>query len=214
MAFDSKVILCRHCGTFSREYGMYWLSNPISTRGDRLCPSSYYWCPRIFRLSGGPGTDYLGNVDLAVHKLFVLLGLSSLTCTKRPRKTLVMSSPTSIRWPDMDGLHLWFLSNTTRSLWKMLIGWTLPLFLIGILIISTLASKPWKGATCWKLMVGLWNDPNTCWWEFLLVSFGVFSTRVWGTPCDLKAGKSRKQFFLKLHWPRTDLNFWHICPSL
>ena len=157
---------------------------------------------------------YLGNVDLAVHKLFVLLGLSSLTCTKRPRKTLVMSSPTSIRWPDMDGLHLWFLSNTTRSLWKMLIGWTLPLFLIGILIISILASKPWKGATCWKLMVGLWNDPNTCWWEFLLVSFGVFSTRVWGTPCDLKAGKSRKQFFLKLHWPRTDLNFWHICPSL
>ena len=105
---------------------------------------------------------YLGNVDLAVNKLFVLLGLSSLTCTKRPRKTLVMSSPTSIRWPDMAGLHLWFLTNTTRSLWKMLIGWTLPLFLIGILIISILASKPWKGATCWKLMAGLWNDPNTC----------------------------------------------------
>ena len=28
--------------------------NPISTRGDRLCPPSYYWHPRIFRPSDGP----------------------------------------------------------------------------------------------------------------------------------------------------------------
>ena len=28
--------------------------NPISTRGDRLCPPNYYWHPRIFRPSDGP----------------------------------------------------------------------------------------------------------------------------------------------------------------
>ena len=27
--------------------------NPISTRGDRLCPPNYYWLPRIFRPSDG-----------------------------------------------------------------------------------------------------------------------------------------------------------------
>ena len=29
--------------------------NPISTMGDRLCPTSYYWHTQIFRLSDGPG---------------------------------------------------------------------------------------------------------------------------------------------------------------
>ena len=28
--------------------------NPISTRGDRLCPTNYYWHTRIFRPSNGP----------------------------------------------------------------------------------------------------------------------------------------------------------------
>ena len=28
--------------------------NPISTRGDRLCPPDYYWNPQIFRSSDGP----------------------------------------------------------------------------------------------------------------------------------------------------------------
>ena len=28
--------------------------NPISTRGDRLCPHNYYWHTRIFRPSDGP----------------------------------------------------------------------------------------------------------------------------------------------------------------
>ena len=28
--------------------------DPISTRGDRLCPPNYYWHPRIFRPSDGP----------------------------------------------------------------------------------------------------------------------------------------------------------------
>ena len=33
--------------------------NPISTRGDRLCPPNYYWHPRIFRPSDGPVIRYL-----------------------------------------------------------------------------------------------------------------------------------------------------------
>ena len=28
--------------------------NPISTRGDRLCPPNYYCHPRVFRPSNGP----------------------------------------------------------------------------------------------------------------------------------------------------------------
>ena len=28
--------------------------NPISTRGDRLCPPNYYWHTRIYRPSDGP----------------------------------------------------------------------------------------------------------------------------------------------------------------
>ena len=28
--------------------------NPISARGDRLCPPNYYWHTRIFRPSDGP----------------------------------------------------------------------------------------------------------------------------------------------------------------
>ena len=31
--------------------------NPISTRGDRLCPPNYYWHTRIFWPSDGPGWD-------------------------------------------------------------------------------------------------------------------------------------------------------------
>ena len=33
--------------------------NPISTRGDRLCPPNYYWHPRIFRPSDGLSSDIL-----------------------------------------------------------------------------------------------------------------------------------------------------------
>ena len=36
--------------------------NPISTRGDRLCPSNYYWHPRIFRPSNGPEDASEGSV--------------------------------------------------------------------------------------------------------------------------------------------------------
>ena len=34
--------------------------NPISTRGDKLCPTNYYWHTRIFRPSNGPA-PYLLN---------------------------------------------------------------------------------------------------------------------------------------------------------
>ena len=44
--------VCRVCHGTPR----FWqISNPISTRGDRLCPPNCYWHPRIFRLSDGPG---------------------------------------------------------------------------------------------------------------------------------------------------------------
>ena len=33
--------------------------NPISTRGDRLCPLNYYWHTRIFRPSDSPGMSWL-----------------------------------------------------------------------------------------------------------------------------------------------------------
>ena len=32
--------------------------NLISSRGDKLCPPNYYWHPRIFRPSDGPGRMY------------------------------------------------------------------------------------------------------------------------------------------------------------
>ena len=43
--------------------------NPISTRGDRLCPPNYYCCPRIFRPSDGPGVlDKERAADLPPRK--------------------------------------------------------------------------------------------------------------------------------------------------
>ena len=32
--------------------------NPISNRGDRLCPPNYYWHTRNFRPSDGPGIEF------------------------------------------------------------------------------------------------------------------------------------------------------------
>ena len=40
------------CAMAHPDFGR--LSNPISTRGDRLCPHNYYWHTRIFRPSDGP----------------------------------------------------------------------------------------------------------------------------------------------------------------
>ena len=43
---------CAGCAMAHPDFGRS--VNPISTRGDRLCPSNYYWHPRIFRPSNGP----------------------------------------------------------------------------------------------------------------------------------------------------------------
>ena len=43
---------CAGCADFARSV------NPISTRGDRLCPPNYYWHPQIFRPSDGPDYSY------------------------------------------------------------------------------------------------------------------------------------------------------------
>ena len=43
---------CAGCAMAHPEFGRS--VNPISTRGDRLCPPNYYWHTRIFRTSDGP----------------------------------------------------------------------------------------------------------------------------------------------------------------
>ena len=43
---------CAGCAMAHPDVGR--LVNPISTRGDRLCPPYYYWHTRIFRPSDGP----------------------------------------------------------------------------------------------------------------------------------------------------------------
>ena len=48
--FGATSQACRPCD-FGRSL------NPISTRGDRLCPPNYYWHTRIFRLLNGPASQ-------------------------------------------------------------------------------------------------------------------------------------------------------------
>ena len=43
---------CAGCAMANPYFGRS--VNPISTRGDRLCPPNYYWHTRIFRPSDGP----------------------------------------------------------------------------------------------------------------------------------------------------------------
>ena len=43
---------CAGCAMAHPDFGRS--VNPISTRGDRLCPPNYYWHTRIFRPSDGP----------------------------------------------------------------------------------------------------------------------------------------------------------------
>ena len=44
---------CAGCAMTHPDFGRS--VNPISTRGVKLCPPNYYWHPRIFRPSDGPG---------------------------------------------------------------------------------------------------------------------------------------------------------------
>ena len=50
--------------------------NPISTRGERLCPPYYDWRPRIFRRSDGP-----------VHMTPNIIG--SIICTKKRKNNIL-----------------------------------------------------------------------------------------------------------------------------
>ena len=50
--FRGVVRGCAGCAIAHPDFGRS--VNPISTRGDRLCPPNYYWHPRIFRPSDGP----------------------------------------------------------------------------------------------------------------------------------------------------------------
>ena len=50
---DRPVVLgCAGCAMAHPDFGRS--VNPISTRGDRLCPPNYYRHTRIFRPSDGP----------------------------------------------------------------------------------------------------------------------------------------------------------------
>ena len=60
--FRPVVPGCAGCAMAHPDFGRS--VNPISTRGDRLCPPNYYWHTRIFRPSKSPGKccDILENV--------------------------------------------------------------------------------------------------------------------------------------------------------
>ena len=51
---------CAGCAMAHPDFGRS--VNPISTRGDRLCPPNYYWHTRIFRPSDGPALQTVNHV--------------------------------------------------------------------------------------------------------------------------------------------------------
>ena len=57
---------CAGCAMAHPDFGSS--VNPISTRGDKLCPPNYYWHTRIFRPSDGPVQD-----DYLVKKLMQIV---------------------------------------------------------------------------------------------------------------------------------------------
>ena len=48
---------CAGCAMAHPDFGRS--VNPISTRGNRLCPPNYYWHTQIFRTSDGPDVTLL-----------------------------------------------------------------------------------------------------------------------------------------------------------
>ena len=52
MYFRPVVPGCAGCAMAHTDFGRS--VNPISTKGDRLCPPNYYWHTQIFRPSDGP----------------------------------------------------------------------------------------------------------------------------------------------------------------
>ena len=66
MAFNCRPVVpgCAGCAMAHPVYGRS--VNPISTKGDRLCPPNNYWHTRIFRPSDGPDLiTVLNIVDLS-----------------------------------------------------------------------------------------------------------------------------------------------------
>ena len=50
---------CAGCAMAYPDFGRS--VNPISNKGDRLCPPNYYWHTRIFRPSDGPANKTKGG---------------------------------------------------------------------------------------------------------------------------------------------------------
>jgi hypothetical protein len=51
---------CAWCAMAHPDFGRS--VNPMSTRGDRVCPPKYYWHTQIFRASDGPETGMAGII--------------------------------------------------------------------------------------------------------------------------------------------------------
>ena len=66
---------CAGCAMAHPDFGRS--VNPISTRGDRLCPPNYYWHTRIFRPSDGPAdlpTALLWGILSCCGRHFIQIG--------------------------------------------------------------------------------------------------------------------------------------------
>ena len=70
---------CRVCAMAHPDFGSS--VNPISTRWDRLCLPNYYWHPRIFRPSDGPGMYILTWNEKQENNFIDLLWKVTAHCT-------------------------------------------------------------------------------------------------------------------------------------
>ena len=70
MYWDGRPVVpgCAGCAMAHPDFGRS--VNPISTRGDKLCPPNYYWHTRIFRPSDVPDVyiRILTKTRVLVHK--------------------------------------------------------------------------------------------------------------------------------------------------
>ena len=59
---------CAGCAMAHTDFGRSF--NPISIKGDRLCPPNYYWHIRIFRPSDGPEHNLTFILDSRVCRIY------------------------------------------------------------------------------------------------------------------------------------------------
>ena len=74
---------CAGCAMAHPDFGRS--VNPISTRGDRLCPPNYYWHTRIFRPSNGP-VNTRHNYSNKKKLIYILYQFTFIFCVKSIHK--------------------------------------------------------------------------------------------------------------------------------